>query len=105
MMFCPKCGSLLKSKIEKDKSTMFCSCGFSSNDLDNAEIKEKVVSKENNIEIVENNVEAYPIVDAKCEKCGNDKAYYWLVQTRSSDEAETKFMKCTKCQHVWRDYS
>ncbi|GAI81579.1 unnamed protein product, partial [marine sediment metagenome] len=34
----------------------------------------------------------------------NEKAYFWSVQTRSGDEAETKFFKCTKCEFTWREY-
>ena len=48
--------------------------------------------------------ETRPIVNEKCKECGNDKAYFWTVQTRASDEAETKFFKCTKCEHTWRSY-
>ena len=33
------------------------------------------------------------------------KSYFWMMQTRGSDEPETKFYKCEKCKHVWRDYS
>lgn len=46
-----------------------------------------------------------PIVDAKCGKCGNNKAYYAIKQTRSSDEAPTKFFRCTNCGFTWRDYN
>jgi DNA-directed RNA polymerase subunit M len=46
-----------------------------------------------------------PIVkDEKCKKCGNEDSYFWTVQTRASDESETKFFKCTKCGHTRRDY-
>ena len=37
-------------------------------------------------------------------ECGLGKARFWLVQTRASDEPETKFFKCEKCKHTWRDY-
>ena len=43
--------------------------------------------------------------EVECPKCGNTEAYYWTIQTRSGDEAETKFHKCTKCKHTWRDYN
>src|ERR1051326_8624364 len=39
-----------------------------------------------------------------CEKCGNSTAYYYLRQTRSADEATTRFLECTKCGYKWRDY-
>ncbi len=104
MMFCPKCGSLLKTKLERGKTIMHCSCGYSSKNLDNTEIKEKVDIPQSKIEIVEEEVEVYPITDEViCDKCGNRKAYYWLVQMRAGDEGESKFYKCTKCKHVWRE--
>ena len=103
MMFCPKCGSLLKTKLERGKTIMCCSCGFSSKNIDNTEIKEKIELETKEVEVVHNEVEAYPEVEAKCKKCGNNKAYFWLVQTRAGDEPETKFFKCTKCAHTWRE--
>jgi transcription factor S len=39
-----------------------------------------------------------------CEKCGNGAAYYFMRQTRSADEATTRFLECTKCGHKWREY-
>jgi DNA-directed RNA polymerase subunit M len=39
-----------------------------------------------------------------CEKCGNSKAYYYMRQTRSADEATTRFLECTKCGFKWREY-
>ena len=45
-----------------------------------------------------------PIVNEKCKKCGNEKAYFWTVQTRASDESETKFFKCVKCGETKREY-
>ena len=44
------------------------------------------------------------IKDVICPKCGNDEAYYWVLQTRRADEPPTRFYKCTKCGHVWREY-
>ncbi|PIO07920.1 transcription factor S, partial [Candidatus Pacearchaeota archaeon CG10_big_fil_rev_8_21_14_0_10_35_219] len=31
-------------------------------------------------------------------------AYFWTMQTRAADESETKFYRCTKCDHTWREY-
>ena len=69
------------------------------------ELKEKKKTKEREIEIVEKEVETYPVIEEQCPKCGNENAYFWTQQTRASDEPETKFYKCTKCKHTWRDYS
>jgi len=39
-----------------------------------------------------------------CPACGNDEAYFWILQTRRADEPPTRFYKCTKCGKVWREY-
>ena len=39
-----------------------------------------------------------------CPKCGHDRASYELLQTRSADEAPTRFFTCEKCHHKWRGY-
>jgi len=104
-MFCPKCGSLLKPKLEGSKRVMVCSCGYKSKDA-SATISEKTKKKEKELEVVEKgrDLETLPVMEAKCEKCGNNKAYFWLIQTRAGDEPETKFLRCAKCGHTWRDY-
>jgi DNA-directed RNA polymerase subunit M len=39
-----------------------------------------------------------------CPKCGHDRASYELLQTRSADEAPTRFFTCEKCGYKWRGY-
>ena len=101
MLFCPKCKSLLKPKFEKNKKVMTCSCGYSSEGGSTA-VSEKVKTHKE-IQVVEE-IETKPLVDARCAKCAHGKAYFWSIQTRSSDEPETRFFKCEKCKHVWREY-
>jgi len=105
--FCPKCHSILRPKKENEKLVMYCSCGYSSaSDTDGSLKEEKKVKKaEVDFEVVEKEVNTLPITKEECPNCGNKEAFYWLQQTRAGDEAETKFMKCTKCKHTWRDYS
>lgn len=84
---------------------MGCSCGYVEKNTENVVLKENII-KPKEIEVIErDDDQALPQMDAECEKCKNTKAYYWLQQTRAGDEPETKFLKCTKCKHVWRDYS
>jgi DNA-directed RNA polymerase subunit M len=47
---------------------------------------------------------ALPTIEADCEECDNNVAYYYLQQTRAADESETRFYICTECENKWRDY-
>jgi transcription factor S len=106
MMFCPKCGSLLKMKNEKGKNIMFCGCGYSSKDSGKVELKEKVNNEPDKIDIVDSQEDSLlPETDAECPKCKFNKAAFWTVQTRAGDEPETKFLKCKKCSYTWRERS
>ncbi len=53
----------------------------------------------------EKSVEALPTTNIECPKCFNNSAYWWMLQTRSADEATTQFYRCTACNHTWRNYS
>lgn len=103
-MFCPKCGSLLIPKNDGGKRILACKCGFSTHDTKEAKLKE-VLEEKKNIEVIEKEHEPHPLTPANCPKCKHKMAYYWTVQTRAADEPETKFLKCEKCEHVWRDYT
>ena len=103
-MFCPKCGSLLMPKKEGTKKILGCSCGFKDK-VASGTIKEVVKQDLKGVEVIIEEKEVYPLVDIECTKCKNKKAYFWTVQTRASDEPETKFYKCQKCKYTWRDYS
>lgn len=106
MQFCPKCGSIMIPKKEGKKTIVSCSrCSFKSSDVEDLSFKESVKEKPKDVEVVDKDIETLPTTKADCEKCGNDTAYYWEIQTRAADEPATKFLKCTKCKHIWRDYS
>ena|SRR3989338_915619 len=107
-MFCPKCGSLLIPKKIGSKSQLTCSCGFKQESKDGGKIKESNSKVAQKFEVVDKGADdkSLPIADdVVCPKCENRKAYFWMIQTRASDEPETKFLKCVKCNHTWRDYS
>ncbi|HLC65075.1 MAG TPA: transcription factor S [Candidatus Nanoarchaeia archaeon] len=103
-MFCPKCGSIMRPKVEDKKKRFVCSCGYKSPPVETTEIKEKVRDTHKAVEVVHGEFEVHPKTKAKCPKCSNDEAFYWMIQTRAADEPETKFLRCTKCKHTWRDY-
>lgn len=106
-MFCPRCGSILIPKKEGDRTILTCSCGYKSEDKEAGKIKETIRSRVSKVDIVENKeeYETLPKMRAECPKCHNTEAYFWEVQTRAADEPTTKFLKCTKCKHIWRDYN
>lgn len=54
--------------------------------------------------IDEKKMNTYPKTKIDCPKCKGKEAFFWTMQTRSADESETKFYKCTKCDHTWREY-
>lgn len=102
-MFCKKCGSIMAPKKENGKIVNQClRCG-NKEIIESAEMKEVNQSTEKEVEIVESDFETLPIVDIDCPECDNEQAYFWTQQIRSGDEPETKFYKCTKCKHTWRD--
>ena len=101
MEFCPKCGAVLISKV---KNSACPRCSYTKKGKVELTSKEKI-EKAQDIAVVKKDMgAAAPVVTEECSKCGHDKAYFWMVQTRSSDESPTKFFKCLKCGHTNRDY-
>lgn len=101
MEFCPRCGSVL---IQKTKNAGCPRCSYSGKGKLKIRTSEKIEGKNEVVVVTQKQAETLPVVEENCKKCGNKKAYFWTMQTRSSDEAETKFFKCTKCEHAWRNY-
>ena len=65
-------------------------------------------AKKEEMVVIENNKpDRLPETEKKCQKCGSNRTYWWIIQTRSSDEPPTRFFRCTndKCKHTWREYS
>ena len=52
MMFCPKCGSILRPKKDKTKKVLYCSCGYTAKDIKDTLIQETVTSEKKEIEVV-----------------------------------------------------
>jgi len=100
MEFCPRCGAVL---IQKRKNFGCARCEYSTKDKVKLKTSEKIDEK-NKVAIIKKETITFPIVVEKCKKCDSDKAYFWTIQTRAGDEAETKFFKCVKCEHTWREY-
>ncbi len=100
MEFCPKCGAVLISKL---KNSTCPRCGYTKKGIVELKTTEEL-NEGQDIAIVKKNVNIHPVVDAECPKCKHPKSYFWILQTRSADEAPTKFFKCVKCEHTRREY-
>ena len=103
MEFCPECGAMMLPNDGKVQ----CKCGytkdFSKDEVDKYAVSEKVDAKDTVIMKGED-INTLPTTKVTCPKCGHEKASWWLQQTRSADEAETRFLRCMKCKHTWREY-
>ncbi|MEE9525407.1 MAG: transcription factor S [Candidatus Woesearchaeota archaeon] len=95
----------MKPQTKSGKKVMTCSCGFKTTEVEDTKITETVKDDKPDLAVIEQEAETHPLVDQECPKCNHDKAYTWEIQTRSSDEPATKFFKCEKCKHIWRDYN
>ena len=104
--FCPKCNNLMLPKDGKLKCVV---CGYEEETTENSskeyEYKEHLESKKVKITVIEGeSLDTLPTIRIECPKCGHNEAYWWLQQTRCADEPETRFYKCKKCGHTWREY-
>ena len=102
MKFCDKCGKTMKPK---GKGIWVCpSCGNKEKGEGKTKLGGEKRKETEDIKVFENQVSGYPTTERECPKCGNKKAYYQVIQTRSSDEPPTRFYRCTKCGKKWREY-
>jgi transcription factor S len=101
MEFCPKCGSII---IVEGKKANCAKCRYRPKGKIKIQASIKIQKKDGVAVINENKLQTYPKVENKCPECKHKEAFFWTMQTRASDEAETKFYKCVKCEHTWREY-
>ncbi|RMF89149.1 MAG: transcription factor S [Methanobacteriota archaeon] len=104
-MFCRKCGGLM---LPKEGMLTCTRCGHKQ-EIVNKEVHTRVErrgGKKKKLLVLDEDadVTTLPVTRAECPKCRNMEAYWWLIQTRRADEPETRFLRCTKCKHTWREY-
>jgi len=109
MKFCPNCETRLRLKF--DENQVVCpKCGFTITEQEptvTINVSNVTTQEHNALRVLdaENNTEVLPTINIECPKCNNNLAVWWMLQTRSADEATTQFFRCIKCNHTWRNYS
>ncbi len=106
-LFCEKCSSIMRPKLKGSQRILAWSCGFERETSGESLVLKEEMTGKKKIVAVKEVTEMMPKVRIKCDDndCENDVAFYWTQQTRAADEPETRFFKCTKCKHTWREYS
>mgnify|MGYP002522992076 CR=1 FL=1 len=104
MEFCPECGAMM---FPKDGVLKCNKCGYDpEKKVDNDDYTfSKEVKAEETVKMLGEDVDMRSTIKETCPECGHDEAHYELKQTRSADEAPTRFFTCAKCKHKWREYS
>jgi len=112
LRFCSTCGTRLRVKVVKTEEAstpaMACEkCGFYEKVASNLYVTE-TEEKKVRIKVVgdkETKIKTMPTTMAECPKCKHTTAFWWMLQTRSGDEAPTQFFRCEKCDYTWRQYA
>lgn len=108
ILFCPKCGSMMIPEKTEEKVLWKCrKCDEVAEEKSKEVLLKKKVKGKAEIPVydIQKNKDKLSTIKAECGKCGNDRAVWWIQQTRASDEAVTKFFKCVECGHTWREYA
>ncbi len=104
MQFCPDCGGMMLPS----EGVLKCNaCGHEdTSEVDNDEYSVTPENFETEDTVIVRGDESgmRSTVREICPECGHDRASYELLQTRSADEAPTRFFTCEKCHHKWRGY-
>ncbi len=108
MEFCPNCETRLK-KDDSNSSLVCPKCQYVKKRLVRTKKDEQQESDPALLVMDESDIKEAKGLESTikidCEKCHGKEGASWTFQTRSADEPETKFYRCIKCNHTWRDYT
>jgi len=107
------CGGMLSPSRNKGKDVLVCrKCGASTkfNEEERNDFTTTGASRAAPKSIVpiidsEKQLSKLSTINVECAKCKNIGVIWWMVQTRGVDEPPTRFYKCVKCGHTWREYA
>jgi DNA-directed RNA polymerase subunit M len=105
--FCPRDGSLLLPVRRGGRAVLRCPrCGYEEDTRGGAGYRSRAsVENRSAIVVLAGEAASLPRVKTRgCPRCGHDEAYFWAQQTRAADEPPTRFYRCVKCGHTWREY-
>ncbi len=106
MKFCPNCDIRLKKT--SGSSILSCpKCDYTEDDNAKSKDQKTLEEVQSDFMVLDENEgkDVLPTIEIECEKCGNNQAVWWMLQTRSADEPTTQFYRCTKCSYTWRNYA
>ncbi|CAG9463166.1 unnamed protein product [Pedinophyceae sp. YPF-701] len=111
LMFCPACANMLALKKAASRGTdealmrLYCgSCDYEY-EMDRT-ISQDVPLEKKDVDDVLGSEEMWATAaktQAMCPRCHHDEAYLKEFQTRSADEPTTRYHRCTKCHHAWKE--
>jgi DNA-directed RNA polymerase subunit M len=110
--YCPECGKKMihLKKRSAQTVTLILSCPKCRYEKQatrpNWAIKPIKNNRRENLIVIgkkEQKFRTTPTYVRTCPKCGNNRAYTWLVQLGSLEQSSTQFYRCTECSHTYRD--
>jgi transcription factor S len=116
MEFCENCGSrLVPRKISSGNQVMLmlvCNkCEYKKQESEEEMIRSggKLIEHgpKQLVAVIDKEAQltTLPTVHIECPRCDNNTANVWQVQTRGSDESSTQFLRCTRCNYTFREYT
>ncbi|HLF17249.1 MAG TPA: transcription factor S [Candidatus Thermoplasmatota archaeon] len=101
MPFCAQCKSLA---YPQDGKVVCRKCGWTSGGPVVSKVVRASEASGKKRQVLDNTSDVRQQQTITCPKCGHDRAYFHLMQTRRSDEPPTQINECVLCKHSWREY-